>query len=268
MTFSASAQRYDRDDHPSSRGKKKGHYKHKKHTQPKKKYHKDREVVVVSKPSPRRVKVYRPTRKVVVQHRPSRPVRYAGASVWGRGWRPVGTRISVSTPGFKAVFVKGRRYYYNHGVYCERRGNDYIVINPPMGIEIIDIPEEAEYFDWNGRDYYYYAGTFYRYKGRHRYYVVDAPIGVVVSMLPEGAKVITKYGDTFYRYQGVYYQAIAIDGDVAYVVTEAPRERLTYQLPHGARVVRRHGQQYYKAGDRYYEAVVVRGDVAYRRVYL
>ncbi len=80
--------------------------------------------------------------------------------------------------GLISLFVVGSRYYYCDGVYYTRGRHGYVVVVPPPGAVIRDIPPYYQPIIINGVPYYTSDGIYYQYTPRG-YVVVPQP-GVTV----------------------------------------------------------------------------------------
>lgn len=89
-----------------------------------------------------------------------------------------GLRLSWIPDTFFSLSVGGGRYYYYDGLYYKRFGTDYVIINPPIGAVVRDIPADYRPVIVNGVTYYVDNGIYYVYT-RNGYQVVPTPVQVV-----------------------------------------------------------------------------------------
>jgi len=95
---------------------------------------------------------------------------------WGR---PI-----VNLPvGYVSVWVGGANYFYNAGVFYQKRPNGFIVAPPPVGAIIASIPVGFQVVVIGGLAYYCYGGAYYQ-RVPSGYIVVEAPPGVVTVEEP------------------------------------------------------------------------------------
>jgi len=86
-----------------------------------------------------------------------------------------GYRMNFLPAGYDTVWVGGTVYYYYDGLYYQRAGFDYMLVNPPIGAYVNVIPPDFQPVNINGRVYYTDNGVYYVLTQRHGYKVVPAP---------------------------------------------------------------------------------------------
>jgi hypothetical protein len=97
----------------------------------------------------------------------------------------------------------------------------YVVVDSPVGAEILDLPEGYETLYLSTIPYYYYHGTYYRYDPMRKIYmVIKAPVGLLLKKLPYGYKTVVVEGKNRYLYRGVYYSPIKRKGVIVYKVVK------------------------------------------------
>ena len=72
------------------------------------------------------------------------------------------------------IFFGGSRFYYHDGTYYSRRHRDYVIVAPPVGVVVREIPRYYQPVMIDGSSYYTSDGIYYVYT-RHGYRVVPAP---------------------------------------------------------------------------------------------
>lgn len=86
--------------------------------------------------------------------------------------------VRTLPPGYRPYYYRGRPYYFHDGVWFERRAGGFIIIRPPVGLQVSVPPS---YFTpvWIGGVPYYYADdTYYRWlPSTNAYQVVGRPEG-------------------------------------------------------------------------------------------
>jgi hypothetical protein len=139
---------------------------------------------------------------------------------WGPAYHPWG--FFVATIAVTAIIVNAnnQKYYYDQGVYYEKSGSGYTVVQAPDGATIQVLPEGYQTVVVNETtNNYYYGGTYYE-KTSDGYTVVPPTAGTVVENLPEGGDEV-KVGDkTYVKIGDVYYQPIVVDGENKYEVVD------------------------------------------------
>ncbi len=96
---------------------------------------------------------------------------------------PIGIRIKVLPTKHRRIIVGPRTYYYYYGTYyaktpdTSKDGDEYEVIDAPMGAEVDALPEGYTVETINGNDYYVLDSTYYEPRindSNEEYYVVVA----------------------------------------------------------------------------------------------
>jgi len=108
--------------------------------------------------------------------------------------------------GYRHVDVRGERYYYNEGRFYRPRGSGYVLVAPPIGAAVVNLPGARIAFSFGGMRYYACGDSFYREDRGGVYTVVGPPIGAVLTVLPRGYRVERDRGVTFYVFGGVRYR--------------------------------------------------------------
>lgn len=88
-----------------------------------------------------------------------------------------GLHVSFIPDGFVTVAVGGIRCYYYDGLYYNRIGGEYVIINPPIGAVVRSIPPDYRPVVIDRVTYYVDSDTYYVYTP-HGYQVVPAPVTV------------------------------------------------------------------------------------------
>lgn len=79
----------------------------------------------------------------------------------------------VTTINRPKVFVHKRtNFYFANGVWYKARGRNYVVVRPPVGIKVRNLPRGNKVVVVNGRKLYKYKGIWYKKSGRN-YIVVN-----------------------------------------------------------------------------------------------
>jgi hypothetical protein len=74
------------------------------------------------------------------------------------------------------VIVGGGRYFYSSGVWYSRRGPQFVVVGPPVGVYVPVLPSFYTTVWFGGIPYYYANDTYYQWvPAQNQYEVVTAP---------------------------------------------------------------------------------------------
>lgn len=142
------------------------------------------------------------------------------ASYWS-GYRP-GMRVDRLPDGIRRIAVRGHAYFYFGGLFYDQGPSGYVVIAPPLGAEIPDLPTDVQTVVVGDSVYYYAAGAFYVQQPDGSYAVVAPPLGATVSLLPPDAVPEIINGVAYYQADGVYYVPVMQNGAVAYLTVPQP----------------------------------------------
>ncbi|WP_025901898.1 MULTISPECIES: DUF6515 family protein [Tatumella] len=94
-----------------------------------------------------------------------------GGPGWHGGPGPGGGFLPDLATG---VLIGGLTYYLLNGIYYQRQGNDYVVVNPPPQ----STPQHLQVLDFNGKRYYVQAGHYYQRNIDGDYIEVPRPDGL------------------------------------------------------------------------------------------
>ena len=61
-----------------------------------------------------------------------------------------------------ATTYNGETYYYYNGTFYRKNMNSYVVVAPPIGCIVLNLPSDAEEITNDGFVYYYSNGTYYQ----------------------------------------------------------------------------------------------------------
>ena len=141
---------------------------------------------------------------------------------YGRNYnvnRTTRVRRVRNLPNYRRVNYAGVGYYYDDGLFYQRRNGYYNVVAAPLGYRVNVLPVGCRSFRRGGVVYYFNAGSYYRYNNYGYYQVVAPPQGLLVNDLPFGAEVITINGRVYYEYAGILYQRVETQYGYAYEVS-------------------------------------------------
>lgn len=89
----------------------------------------------------------------------------------------LGQPINVLPPGFVTINVGDEIYYYCSGVFYQMimRDQQYVVVPPPIGAVVFNIPQGYQLMLINGTSYYEYQGVYYK-RVLEGYKVINPPV--------------------------------------------------------------------------------------------
>jgi hypothetical protein len=92
-----------------------------------------------------------------------------------RYYPPRGHRVPALPHDHRKIPYRGKRYYYDRGVWYVYSGTRFVVVFPPIGIAVPILPPFYTTI-WVGSVPYYYAnGVYYVWRPAQRVYVVTDP---------------------------------------------------------------------------------------------
>ena len=132
-----------------------------------------------------------------------------------------GMTVTALPQGYVQVSTGAVGFYYFDGVYYQpTTDGTYIVVAPPLGVIVPQLPSGAETMTAGPATYYYAGGAFY-FQQPTGFVVVQPPLGVTITALPTGAAPVVISGVLYYLAAGAYYQPI-MQGGVTVYVTARP----------------------------------------------
>lgn len=153
-------------------------------------------------------------------------------------YRPyLGFSFNVLPFGYYPFMFGADQFYYSGGLFYRQYDNQYKVVDPPVGAEIKELPEDAREIVINGQTFFEYKGVYYtavqNAEGKTVYTVAgkdgvlntdaDAEgipeIGEVVTELPEGSNEVVLKGERYFvSPDHVYYEEVVDGTTVTYRV--------------------------------------------------
>jgi hypothetical protein len=131
-----------------------------------------------------------------------------------------GMAVAVLPPGYVQTSVGAVGYYYYDGVYYQpTTSGNYVVVAPPVGAIVPQLPSGAEAIAVGSATYYYGGWAFYLQQPTG-FEVMPAPLGVTVTMLPPGAAPVVVNGVLYCLANYVYYLPVMQGGVTAYVTAQ------------------------------------------------
>lgn len=102
---------------------------------------------------------------------------------WGSGprYRP-GYQIDHVPGGYSRVPYRGQDYFYSGGYWYRPQGPRYIVVEPPRGVRVRQLPDYAQQVWLGSALFFLAAGTYYTYEQNTQEYVVAQPPANVESV--------------------------------------------------------------------------------------
>jgi len=129
--------------------------------------------------------VYAQERRIVREHE---RVRYATPH-WvyddrfhhNRYYPARGYIVETLPPGNISITFRGAPFWFHSGVWYQRNGPRYVVVQPPVGVIVPALPPGYTVVYFGGVPYYY-ANDVYYVQRPDGYAVVDAPAGTAVPV--------------------------------------------------------------------------------------
>lgn len=122
--------------------------------------------------------------------------------------------------GYIPLNVGGTPYYYYGGSYYETGPSGYVVVQPPVGVVVPDLPPGAETVPAGPNMFYYAGGAFYAPNPQGGFVVIAPPLGVTVDTLPPGATPVSINGMMYYQAGGVYFLPMMQNGVTVYTTVQ------------------------------------------------
>ena len=130
----------------------------------------------------------------------------------------------VATINTAALTIRfgGVGYRLYSGVWYRPQGAKWVVVRPPLGIRVRNLPVGYRRVVIGPKTYYYFYGTYYTLNGKE-YEVVEEPIGAEVYSLPEGSSSVIVNSQEYYMLDGHYYMpSVNEDGEEILVLVDPP----------------------------------------------
>ena len=102
----------------------------------------------------------------------------------------------------------GSNYAYFNGVFYKPISKGYIIVSPPFGIRVSNLPKNSFRISTGERIYFYNNGIFYTQDLDGPFKVVPTTMGVLIDALPLGCTHIIKEKIHYYKLKEVYYKQI------------------------------------------------------------
>ncbi len=127
-----------------------------------------------------------------------------------------GARHHALRSGYVRILVNNSPYFYDDGIYYQQTGDYYQEVYPPLGANIVQLPDGAvEVFSGN-IPYYYAAGAFYMQQNGG-FIITSPPMGVTVTELPPGALQVSIGAGMAYQFNGIHYRPVFANGVTQYM---------------------------------------------------
>jgi hypothetical protein len=157
----------------------------------------------------------------------------------------IGLSVNVLPYGYYPFYYGPSLYYYGGGMYYQQTDNTFTVVEPPIGAEVKQLPDNAQSIVINGVQYYELNGVYYqpitKDDGSLSYQIAgkdgelntddtnmqDNPpiqVGDLVDNLPEDYRKIDLNGEKYYVTPSGYYLQDAVDenGKKVYKIISVP----------------------------------------------
>jgi hypothetical protein len=160
---------------------------------------------------------------------PNRGYYHYNQGYYGSYYSPqLGFSIGFLPYGYYPFYFNDYQYFYSGGLFYQYDNDQYTVVEPPVGAEVLNLPSNAQSIVINGQQYYEVNGVYYQpitkddgtlsYQvagkdGELNTVVDNAPpalqMGDIVSQLPPGCSKININGDRLYvSPNGIYFKAL------------------------------------------------------------
>jgi hypothetical protein len=133
-----------------------------------------------------------------------------------------GARVHALPDRHFDVLWNNQHYFWDYGggYYQVQPDGEYLVVQPPVGVGVPELPDGATPIVVGPTTYYYLDGVFYVPQA-NGFDVVNPPPGIVVPALPAGAAQVVINGTVVYQFNGFNYTPSLQGGVTAYTVTPA-----------------------------------------------
>jgi hypothetical protein len=142
-----------------------------------------------------------------------------------------------------------------------------VVIDPPVGANVPDLPEQTAQYEEDGETVYQYDETYYQKasaeEGGQGYVVQAPPPEEKVDSVPTDAVTFTVDGETYYYLENALYVA---DANGGYVNGEPPMDGIAQDVPEGSTVVQEGGKMYFQFDTVFFEQVTSGSGTTYKVV--
>jgi hypothetical protein len=117
------------------------------------------------------------------------------------------------------VVHRGVSYHYSNGCYYQQHRRGYLLVTPPVGLQVRVLPVGHTTIMIGGRAYFYFGGVYYVQLKPNCYEIAEAPKEACLPALPAGTETITIGGKRYYKINNVYYEKlISENGNASYLM--------------------------------------------------
>jgi hypothetical protein len=133
-----------------------------------------------------------------------------------------GARVHDLPPRHFPILFHNLHYFIDDAgiYYLEQPDNQYLVVQPPVGVIVASLPDGTAAIPFGPTTYYYLDGDFYVAQD-NAFAVVNPPPGIVVPALPSAATQVVINGTVVYQFNGFNYSPVLQDGVTEFAVTPA-----------------------------------------------
>ncbi len=113
----------------------------------------------------------------------------------------------------------GEHNYYleDNGDFFRYNGGRYLLVIPPNGLIIKQLPKDSFHFDVKGNWFDFRSGIFYK-AVEGGFEVVPAPLDAIIYNLPLLTDVVMINDRAYYEYLGVLYEKVFVDNEQGFQV--------------------------------------------------
>lgn len=165
-----------------------------------------------------------------------------------------GVSIGARLPsGCVEVYHGADRYYYRHGTYYRPGPRGYVVVRPPFGVVVRDLPPRYTRVVVASGEYYRYDDIYYR-RGPGGYVVCDTPVEFAPAPVATAAPATPEYlsawlDETEYLYkQGQFFK----NTPAGLKQVEAPYGAVAKTLPANPQSVWYHEVEFFECDGAYF----------------
>ncbi|WP_338873340.1 DUF6515 family protein [Spirosoma sp. SC4-14] len=127
--------------------------------------------------------------------------------------------VRVAPRNTTVVVHRGVSYRYDGRVYYRPHRRGYVVVTPPVGLQVRMLPAGYTSVVVGGRPYFYFGGVYYIQRQPSVYEVVEIPKDAFLTTLPTGTETVMISGKRYYKINNTYYEKlISENGEERYVV--------------------------------------------------
>lgn len=124
------------------------------------------------------------------------------------------TVVRVAPRHTTVVVHRGVSYHYDGRVYYRPHRRGYVVVTPPIGLQVGILPAGYSRVVVGSQPYFYVGGVYYVQRQPTIYEVVEPPKDAYLTALPAGTETITINGKRYYKINSTYYEKLTSENGV------------------------------------------------------